>query len=92
MFGNLGEQSYMTTEVTQYPSSPREESFDNEGNHSIHIRPPPERETNIMTQGKMDRLLESCSFPTKIQIRLLEANETMMSTCSGEVSSYEVAF
>ena len=48
---HLGEWSYMTTEVTQYPSSHREDSFDNEGSPSIDTRPTPERDTNIMTQG-----------------------------------------
>ncbi|GFS38247.1 hypothetical protein Acr_00g0056450 [Actinidia rufa] len=48
----------MTTDVTQYPSSPKEDPFDNkgdpsdnEGSPSVDTRPPLERETNIMTQG-----------------------------------------
>ncbi|GFZ11287.1 hypothetical protein Acr_22g0006850 [Actinidia rufa] len=45
----------MTTDVTQYPSSPREDSFG-------------------------------------IQIRLLEADETIASTHPGEVAFYEAAF
>ncbi|GFS32437.1 hypothetical protein Acr_00g0022790 [Actinidia rufa] len=71
------EQSYMTTKVTQYPSSLRVDSSDNEGSPSVDTRPPPEKETNIMTQGELDRFRESCSFPVGIQIRLPEADETI---------------
>ncbi|GFZ02251.1 hypothetical protein Acr_15g0008590 [Actinidia rufa] len=49
-------------------------------------------ETNIMTQGELDRLKKSCSFPSGIQIRLPEADETIASTRPGEVAFYEVAF
>ena len=64
---HLGERSYMTIEVTQYPSSPREDSFVSEGSPLIDTRPSSKRETNIMTQGELDRLQESCYFPTWIQ-------------------------
>ncbi|GFS30824.1 hypothetical protein Acr_00g0014360 [Actinidia rufa] len=67
----------MTIEVTQYPSSPREDSSDNEGSPSVDTQPLPNRETNIMTQGELDRLRESRSFPAKNQIRLSEADETI---------------
>ncbi|GFS37021.1 hypothetical protein Acr_00g0049280 [Actinidia rufa] len=60
----------MTTEVTQYPSSPREDSFDNEGSPSIDTRPPPERETNIMPQGELDHLRQSCSFPAGLHFSI----------------------
>ena len=54
---HLGERSYMTIEVTQCPSFPREDPFDSEGSPlvedegspSIDTLPPLERETNIMT-------------------------------------------
>ena len=46
---HLGEQSYMTIEVTQYPSYPREDYSDSEGSPSIDTRLPLERETNMMT-------------------------------------------
>ena len=39
----LGECSYMDTEVTEYPSSPREDSPGNEGDPSVNIRLPLER-------------------------------------------------
>ena len=71
---HLEERSYITTEITQYPSSPRENSFDSEGSPLIDTRPPLGRETNIMTQGKLDFLRESCSFPIGIQIRLPEVD------------------
>ena len=45
-----------------------------------------------MTQGELDHLRESCSFPSEIQIRLPEADETIASTRLGEVAFYEAAF
>ncbi|GFZ05248.1 hypothetical protein Acr_17g0008200 [Actinidia rufa] len=68
----------MMTKVTQYPYSPREDSSGNDGSPSIDTRPPLERETNIMTQGELDHLQESCSFPARIQIKLPEADETII--------------
>ena len=57
IFDHLGKRSYMTTEVTQYLSSPKEDPpnnersslVENQGSLSVDIRPPLERETNIMT-------------------------------------------
>ena len=45
-----------------------------------------------MTQGELDRLKESCTFPSSILIRLPEVNETIASPCPGEMSFYEAAF
>ena len=59
---HLGERSYMDTEVTEYPSSPRKESSESEESPSVDTRHPPKKELNIMTQGELDRLRESCSF------------------------------
>ena len=42
---HLGERSYMDTEITKYPSYPREDFFENEGSPSVDTRLPPERET-----------------------------------------------
>ncbi|GFZ05434.1 hypothetical protein Acr_17g0010060 [Actinidia rufa] len=89
---HLGEWSYMTAEVIQYPSSPREHPSDNEesplvedeGSPLVDIQPPPERKTNTITHGELDRLKESCSFPSGIQIRLLEEDETIASIHPGE--------
>ena len=89
---HLREQSYIDIEVTQYPSSPIEDSSENERSPSIDTRPPPKRKTNIMTQGKLDRLQESCSFPTGIQIRFPEMDETIVSTRPSKVTFYEAAF
>ena len=52
---HLGESSYMEEVVTEYPSSPREVSPRNDGDPPVGTRPPPERETNIMTQGELNR-------------------------------------
>ena len=59
---------------------------------SIDTRHLPERETNIMTQGKLDRLRESSSFPARIQIRLPKTDETIASTRMDEVAFYESTF
>ena len=45
-----------------------------------------------MTQGDLDRLRESCSFLDGIQAKLPKDDETIVSTRSGEVAFYEVAF
>ncbi|PSS07295.1 Syntaxin like [Actinidia chinensis var. chinensis] len=65
---------------------------DNEGSPSVDTRSSPERETNIMTQGELDRLRESCSFPSGIKIRLPKANERIVSNCPTKVAIYEAAF
>ncbi|GFZ05449.1 hypothetical protein Acr_17g0010210 [Actinidia rufa] len=97
---HLRERSHMTTEVTQYPSSLREDPSDNEGSPlvdndespSVDTRPSSERETNIMTQGKLDRLRKSSSIPSRIQIRLSDADETITSTRLGDGAFYEATF
>ena len=75
----------MTDEVNQLPSSSRVESPDNEGVLPVDDQPSPQREINTMTQGDLDRLRESCSFPAGIQTRIPEDNETIVSTHPGEV-------
>ena len=88
----------MMDEVNQLSSSPLEESplQDDPSNHGknpeIDKQPPLEREVNIMTQGDLDRLRESRSFPLGIQARLPKDDETIVSTCLGEVAFYESAF
>ncbi|GFZ20830.1 hypothetical protein Acr_28g0015350 [Actinidia rufa] len=57
----------MTDEVTQLPSSPREDPLSPEGSPSNDSLPPIEKETNTMTQDKLDCLGES-----GVQIRLPE--------------------
>ena len=88
---HLGEHSYTDTEVTEYPSYPKEDSPGNEGDFLVDTKPPPQRETNIMTQDKLERLCDSCSFPVGIQMRLSKANETVMFTRPGEVAFYGLA-
>ncbi|GFZ00893.1 hypothetical protein Acr_14g0005280 [Actinidia rufa] len=82
----------MEDEVTRLPSSPREDPSSAEGSPSVDHLPPIEREINIMTQDKIDCLRESCYISLGIKIRLLEANETIVSTRSGELAFYEAAF
>ena len=73
---HLGETSFMTNEVNQLPSyppeesPPRDESSDHGGNPKIDTRTPLENKFNIMTQGDLDRLRESCFFPSRIQARI----------------------
>ncbi|GFS36404.1 hypothetical protein Acr_00g0045770 [Actinidia rufa] len=45
-----------------------------------------------MTQGDLDKLREKYSFPTRIQLRIPEEGETILSTRPGEVTFYEAAF
>ena len=74
------------------PPSPREDPSHPEGSPSADTPPPIERETKTMTQGDLDRLRESCSVLSGVQIRLLEANETITSTLPGDVIFYEATF
>ena len=62
---HVGEKSFMTNEVNQLPSSPQKESSDHGEDPTIDNRLPPEKEVNIMTQGDLDRLKESCIFPVR---------------------------
>ena len=70
---HLGEKSYMADEITRLSSSPRKGSPSLEVKPSADVLPPIEKETNTMTQGHLDRLKESYSFPPRLQIRLPEA-------------------
>ena len=45
-----------------------------------------------MTQGDLDRLKEAYSFPSEIQAKIPEEDETILSSRSGKVVIYEVAF
>ncbi|GFS38400.1 hypothetical protein Acr_00g0057300 [Actinidia rufa] len=74
----------MANEVTQLPSSPREDPSSFEGSLS-NVLPSPIDKDNIMTQGELDYLRESCSFPSRIQARILEDGETVLSTHLGEL-------
>ena len=63
---HLGEKSYMADEVNHFPSSPREDSSSLEGSPPTVPLPSIEKEINIMTQGDLDQLKESCSIPSNI--------------------------
>ena len=89
---HLGEKSYMADEVTQLPSSPRENPSNPEGSPSVVLAFQIEKETKIRTQGDLDCLKESFSFPLNIQIRLPEADDTIVSAYPSEVAFYKAAF
>ncbi|GFY81051.1 hypothetical protein Acr_01g0008600 [Actinidia rufa] len=73
----------MADEVTQLPSSPREDPLSPVAS-PFATSPLVERETNIMTQNELDLLRESHSFPSSVQIRLLEEDETITSIRPGD--------
>ncbi|GFZ06652.1 hypothetical protein Acr_18g0008220 [Actinidia rufa] len=79
----------MADEVTRLLSSLREDPTSAEGSPSADPLPPIEREINTTTQDELDRLRESCSISSGIQIRLPEADETIASTSPSEVTFYE---
>ena len=85
---HLGERSCMEYEVTQLPSSHREDPPSLKGSLLAALPPPTEKEANTMTQGELDRLRESCSFPSSILIKLLKVDKTIASTRSREVAFY----
>ncbi|PSS36100.1 hypothetical protein CEY00_Acc00641 [Actinidia chinensis var. chinensis] len=45
-----------------------------------------------MTQGDLDRLCETCSFPMGVQMRIPGKGKTVLSASSGEVAFYETVF
>ncbi|GFZ16759.1 hypothetical protein Acr_26g0000290 [Actinidia rufa] len=81
----------MTDKVNQLSSSPQEESSDHGESPNTDNQPPFEREVNIMTQGNLDLLRESCSVPFGIQAKLPKDDETIVSICPGEVTFYKAA-
>ncbi|GFZ09735.1 hypothetical protein Acr_21g0003340 [Actinidia rufa] len=87
---HLGEKLYMVDKVNQLPSSPpkesphRDKTSNHRGSGKMDNRTPPENEINTMTQGDLDHLRESYSFPPGIQARLPKVGETILSTCPGE--------
>ena len=89
---HLGEKSYMNDEVNQLPSSPPKNSPSPKASPTVATPPSIERGTNIMTQDVLDFFRESYSFPSSVQIRLLEEDETIASARPSEVVFYEVAF
>ena len=80
----FGKKSYMTNEINQLPSSPpkesplRDDSSDHREDPEMSTSSPLEKETNVMTQGDLDRLREAYSFPAEIQTRIPEEGETIL--------------
>ncbi|GFS31973.1 hypothetical protein Acr_00g0020190 [Actinidia rufa] len=88
----------MTNKINQLPSSPleefppRDEPSDHGRSGKIDNRTRLEREFNIMTQGDLDRLIESYSFLIGIHAKIPEEGETILFTHPGELAFYEAAF
>ena len=99
---HLGERLYMNDEVNQLPISlredpPKESSFwddfsDHREDPEMVIRSPLEKEHNVMAQGDLDHLRETYFFPIRIQARILEEGETILSTHPRGVTFYEAVF
>ncbi|GFY91077.1 hypothetical protein Acr_07g0012730 [Actinidia rufa] len=90
---HLGETS-ITDKVNQHPHppSPPEESSPREKLSKIEVSSFLATELNIMTQGDLDRLQETYSFPLGIRMRIPGNSETILSTGDGEVAFYEAVF
>ncbi|GFY96664.1 hypothetical protein Acr_11g0009700 [Actinidia rufa] len=58
----------------------------------VDVPSSPATELNTMTQGDLDRLRETCSFPMGVQTRIPGKGKTVLSASTGEVAFYEVAF
>ena len=82
----------MASEDTQLPFCLRIDTPSPEVKPSTDDLPLIEKETNTMSQGELDCLRKLFSFPSSIQIRLLEADETIASTRPSEVAFYEATF
>ena len=82
----------MANKVNELPlplpkeSPTRDEPSDHGKNPEIHTRSPLEKEFNVMTQGDLDHLRERYSFSFRIQARIPEDDETILSTRPGEVA------
>ncbi|GFY95689.1 hypothetical protein Acr_10g0010740 [Actinidia rufa] len=85
---HLGEKSFMANEVTQPPSSPREDPPSLEGSPSVATPLPFEKETNITTQDELDHLRESHSFPPNVQM----SSQCMAKSrlCGGRLASTQI--
>ncbi|GFS36407.1 hypothetical protein Acr_00g0045780 [Actinidia rufa] len=73
----------MTNEVDQHPPLPPEESSPQEKLSEIEVPSSPATELNIMTQGNLDRLRETCSFPLGVRTRIPGNGETILSAGDG---------
>ncbi|GFZ19872.1 hypothetical protein Acr_28g0005770 [Actinidia rufa] len=78
----------MADKVNQHPS-PLEESSPRERLPKIKVSSYPATELNIMTQGDLDRLRETCSFPLGVRTRIPKNGGTVLSSGDGEVAFYK---
>ena len=76
----------MADEVNQFPLPPLEGSPYQEESFNYGENP------KVMTQGDLNRLRETYSFPTRIQARIPNVGETILSTHPSEVAFYDAAF
>ncbi|GFY90905.1 hypothetical protein Acr_07g0011010 [Actinidia rufa] len=82
---------HLSPSVNQLPLAPPKESFprdellDQGKNLEVDTYSSPATIINTMTQDDLDHLRESYSFPIRVQTRIPEEGETILSTCTGEV-------
>ncbi|GFS43722.1 hypothetical protein Acr_00g0086540 [Actinidia rufa] len=81
----------MADEVNQR-SLPPEESYPWERLLEIEVPSSPTTKLNIMTQGDLNHLWETYSFPLGVWIRIPKNGKTVLSASYGEVVFYEAAF
>ncbi|GFZ03492.1 hypothetical protein Acr_16g0001160 [Actinidia rufa] len=74
----------MIDEANQHPSPPPKESSPLERLSEVEVPSSLAMELNIMTQGDLDRLWETCSFPLGVQTRIPGNGETVLSTGDGK--------
>ncbi|GFS32483.1 hypothetical protein Acr_00g0022940 [Actinidia rufa] len=58
----------------------------------VDVLSSPATELNTMTQGDLDRLRKTCSFPMGVQKRIPGKGKMVLSAGSGEVAFYEASF
>ncbi|GFS40735.1 hypothetical protein Acr_00g0070220 [Actinidia rufa] len=80
----------MANKVYQHP--PPEEYSPQGRLLEVEIPSSPATELNIMTQGDLDRLWKTCSFPLGVWMRLPRKGETILSAGAGDVAFYEASF
>ncbi|GFS34046.1 hypothetical protein Acr_00g0031980 [Actinidia rufa] len=100
---HLGEaSSYMTNEMNRLPSTSREnlpeasplgnDSSNHGGDPGLVTHSPLDDLFSTMTQGDLDHLRKTYSFPMGVQARIVAEGEIILSTCPDEVTFYEAIF
>ncbi|GFS34733.1 hypothetical protein Acr_00g0035630 [Actinidia rufa] len=92
----------MIDKVNQLPSSPREDPhevsppWDDSSDHGedpgMVTHSPLETLVNDMTQGILDHLTKTYTFPAKVQARIPAKGETILSSRPSKVAFYEATF